>query len=85
MAPILSTSPPSSLDALPPLCKEIEPFFLLSPDRLVSILHEFKEEFNQGLSEYGKDMAMVPSFVTGVPDGSERGTFLALDLGGTNL
>lgn len=28
---------------------------------------------------------MVPSFVTGVPDGSEQGTFLALDLGGTNL
>ncbi|EEB98209.1 hypothetical protein MPER_02327, partial [Moniliophthora perniciosa FA553] len=28
---------------------------------------------------------MIPSFVTGVPDGTETGTFLALDLGGTNL
>jgi len=26
-----------------------------------------------------------PTFVTGVPNGSETGTFLALDLGGTNL
>jgi len=28
---------------------------------------------------------MIPSFVTGVPNGTETGTFLALDLGGTNL
>ncbi|KAF8556239.1 hypothetical protein OG21DRAFT_1506676 [Imleria badia] len=30
-------------------------------------------------------MAMIPTFVKSVPDGSETGTFLALDLGGTNL
>ncbi|KAH9032170.1 hypothetical protein EDB85DRAFT_2073971 [Lactarius pseudohatsudake] len=31
------------------------------------------------------DIEQHPTFVTGVPDGTETGTFLALDLGGTNL
>lgn len=28
---------------------------------------------------------MIPSFVTRLPTGDERGTFLALDIGGTHL
>ncbi|VDK75569.1 unnamed protein product [Gongylonema pulchrum] len=28
---------------------------------------------------------MLPSFVRAVPNGTERGNFLALDLGGTNF
>ena len=28
---------------------------------------------------------MLPSFVTHLPDGREKGTFIALDLGGTNF
>ncbi|KII95964.1 hypothetical protein PLICRDRAFT_34922 [Plicaturopsis crispa FD-325 SS-3] len=40
---------------------------------------------HEGLSSYNHPMAMIPSFVTGVPNGTETGTFLALDLGGTNL
>lgn len=62
-----------------------EPFFLLTPEHLKEIVAEFRQEFAEGLSRYGCDVAMVPSFVTGVPDGTETGTFLALDLGGTNL
>ncbi|KAK5966319.1 hypothetical protein GCK32_022409, partial [Trichostrongylus colubriformis] len=30
-------------------------------------------------------LAMLPSFVPELPDGTERGNFVALDLGGTNL
>ncbi|KAI5894326.1 uncharacterized protein SCHCODRAFT_02624360 [Schizophyllum commune H4-8] len=59
--------------------------FQLSKDSLVEITEAFLREFKQGLSKYGEPMAMIPTFVTGVPDGSETGTFLALDLGGTNL
>ncbi|KAJ3759192.1 hypothetical protein EV360DRAFT_42333 [Lentinula raphanica] len=57
----------------------------LEPALLTKLTKAFLEEINVGLGRYGEDMAMVPSFVTGVPDGSETGTFLALDLGGTNL
>lgn len=28
---------------------------------------------------------MIPSYVQHIPSGSEKGTYLALDLGGTNL
>ncbi|KAF5393911.1 hypothetical protein D9757_000352 [Collybiopsis confluens] len=78
----------------------------LEPALLKDLTKAFLEEFNLGLGKYNEPMAMVteiniccrPSFVTGVPDGTETGpeqlvisagwigsTFLALDLGGTNL
>ncbi|KAF6762898.1 hexokinase [Ephemerocybe angulata] len=63
----------------------IERQFTISDDTLVEIAKGFLVEFEEGLNNYGKDMAMIPTFVTGVPDGTEQGTFLALDLGGTNL
>lgn len=69
---------PTQSANLPEYLKTLEPFFLLSPDKLRAITREFEEEFSQGLAEYGKDMAMVPSFVTGVPNGSEVGSVVAL-------
>lgn len=63
----------------------IESQLTISDEAAVEITKGFLHEFEQGLSSYGKDMAMIPTFVTGVPDGTEKGTFLALDLGGTNL
>ncbi|PPQ66277.1 hypothetical protein CVT26_010961 [Gymnopilus dilepis] len=59
--------------------------FTLDQDSLVEITKAFLREFKVGLENYGHPMAMIPSFVTAVPDGTETGTFLALDLGGTNL
>ncbi|THV05345.1 hexokinase [Dendrothele bispora CBS 962.96] len=57
----------------------------LDPKTLVELVKAFLDEFRTGLSSYNHPMAMIPTFVTGVPDGTETGTFLALDLGGTNL
>lgn len=70
---------------LPDITKTFNPYFHLTHEHLGRIVSQFRTEFEDGLTHYGKDTAMVPSFVTGVPDGSEKGTFLALDLGGTNL
>ncbi|KAI0211829.1 Hexokinase type 2 [Lamellibrachia satsuma] len=45
-------------------------------------------ECNKGLSPATNDQAsvkMYPTYVRGLPDGSEQGHFLALDLGGTNF
>eukprot|EP00735_Rhodelphis_limneticus_P000804 TRINITY_DN11333_c0_g1::TRINITY_DN11333_c0_g1_i1::g.26476::m.26476 TRINITY_DN11333_c0_g1::TRINITY_DN11333_c0_g1_i1::g.26476 ORF type:complete len:476 (+),score=54.11,sp/P83776/HXKB_CANAL/37.63/9e-100,Hexokinase_1/PF00349.16/3.2e-67,Hexokinase_2/PF03727.11/2.3e-65 TRINITY_DN11333_c0_g1_i1:160-1428(+) len=39
----------------------------------------------RGLSEQGSSMKMIPSFVQSRPTGAESGTFLALDLGGSNF
>ncbi|KAG6830614.1 hypothetical protein H0H92_015706 [Tricholoma furcatifolium] len=81
MPPIhaLSTQDPQHL------FDDIDRDFQLSSQDLVELTKAFLHEISLGLSEYGKPMAIIPTFVTGVPDGSETGTFLALDLGGTNL
>lgn len=39
----------------------------------------------EGLARDGTSLLQVPSYVTKLPDGSEKGTCLAIDLGGTNL
>ncbi|KAM5532707.1 hypothetical protein V8D89_013599 [Ganoderma adspersum] len=65
--------------------EQIEQQFRLSKADLMRITSQFLKDFELGLGEYNHPMAMIPTFVTGVPDGTETGTFLALDLGGTNL
>ncbi|KAG5715224.1 Glucokinase-1 [Termitomyces sp. T112] len=67
------------------LFDDIDRSFQLSSQDLVGLTKAFLHEISLGLASYGQPMAMIPTFVTGVPDGTETGTFLALDLGGTNL
>ncbi|KAF8324483.1 hexokinase-domain-containing protein [Cantharellus anzutake] len=81
-------NPETKIDSSPETVRildEIEKQFELDDTKLHAILDRFIEEFDYGLSNYGHPMAMIPTFVTGVPTGEEVGTFLALDLGGTNL
>ncbi|KAF7353104.1 Phosphotransferase [Mycena venus] len=59
--------------------------FQLGPETMIELTRQFLEEFKVGLGNYNHPMAMIPTFVTGVPNGTETGTFLALDLGGTNM
>ncbi|KAG1773849.1 hypothetical protein EDD22DRAFT_856754 [Suillus occidentalis] len=56
--------------------------FTIDDQCLFKITQTFLSEISDGLSSYD---TYSPTFVKGVPDGSETGTFLALDLGGTNL
>lgn len=65
--------------------KAIQQQFQLDKPLLETLIHRFQELYNYGLANNGANMQMIPSFVTGVPDGTEKGTYLALDLGGTNL
>ncbi|XP_054722126.1 hexokinase-2-like [Uloborus diversus] len=62
--------------------------FILSDDVLLKVSALLLQEFNNGLSAQNHKTAtvkMFPTFVRDVPDGSEQGKFLALDLGGTNF
>lgn len=65
---------------LPSQCATFDPYFKLSDDKLHEIVAQFRKEMEGGLAEYGHDVAMVPSFVTGVPDGSEQGLVHLLNL-----
>src|SRR5262249_40751498 len=57
----------------------------VSAESIRLIIDQFLKEMTQGLAEDGHNLAMIPSFVTDRPTGREKGTYLALDFGGTNL
>ncbi|KAF9278117.1 glucokinase [Linnemannia elongata] len=59
--------------------------FTIHPQLLQDIKTKFIEGMNKGLKKDGETMAMVTSYVMGRLDGSEVGSYLALDVGGTNL
>ncbi|KAG0271463.1 glucokinase, partial [Linnemannia exigua] len=61
--------------------------FTLSTAQLEQLTVAFIEQMHAGLAgdQKSTDLAMIPTFVSGRPDGHERGSYLALDLGGTNL
>ncbi|ELW65733.1 Hexokinase-1 [Tupaia chinensis] len=58
----------------------------LSDETLIDIMTRFKKEMKNGLSRDFNPTAtvkMLPTFVRSIPDGSEKGDFIALDLGGS--
>jgi len=62
----------------------IEKNFSLSDGRLKKIVKDFTAEMNRGLRGESSSLKMLPAFVD-TPGGCEKGYFLAIDLGGTNL
>ncbi|KAK2896676.1 hypothetical protein QQF64_005792 [Cirrhinus molitorella] len=60
----------------------------LSDDQLKDISARFRQEMEKGLSNESNATAavkMLPTHVYSTPDGSEKGEFLALDLGGSKF
>ncbi|KIW20638.1 hypothetical protein PV08_01214 [Exophiala spinifera] len=46
---------------------------------------EFIREMQEGLENDGATLSQIPTYVTSVPNGTEKGVYLAVDLGGTNF
>ncbi|EOO03246.1 putative hexokinase protein [Phaeoacremonium minimum UCRPA7] len=65
--------------------KQLEEQFTVKPEKLKQITDHFVSELDKGLSVEGGSIPMNPTWVMSFPDGYETGTFLALDMGGTNL
>ncbi|XP_039557703.1 hexokinase-3 isoform X1 [Passer montanus] len=60
----------------------------LTRDDLVKVQALMREEMDRGLDKETNPSAsvrMLPTYVNHTPDGTEKGDFLALDLGGTNF
>uniref|UniRef100_A0A803TF76 Hexokinase-2 n=1 Tax=Anolis carolinensis TaxID=28377 RepID=A0A803TF76_ANOCA len=60
----------------------------LSHEQLMEVKRRMRQEMERGLaldSHPEATVKMLPSFVCSTPDGTEKGDFLALDLGGTNF
>ncbi|KAM8866373.1 hexokinase-2 [Synchiropus picturatus] len=60
----------------------------LSREQLLEVKERMSYEMMRGLSKQTHELAtvkMLPSFVRSLPDGTEQGDFLALDLGGSSF
>ncbi|KAF9238084.1 hexokinase [Melanogaster broomeanus] len=65
--------------------RKYDTLFTLTPQRMRMIVEAFTETLELGLAKPNQIVPMIPTFVFGWPSGEEKGDFLALDLGGTNL
>lgn len=63
----------------------LERLFTVDTEKLKQITDHFVSELQAGLNKDGGNIPMNPTWVMGFPTGDETGTFLALDMGGTNL
>lgn len=77
----LADVPKNLLDEIQSLEKQ----FIVGQDTLKKITSHFVTELEKGLSKEGGNIPMNVTWVMGYPTGDEEGTFLALDMGGTNL
>ncbi|CAO2608220.1 Hk1 [Lemmus lemmus] len=59
--------------------------FQLTREQLIGVRDKMRTELEYGDYNPTASVKMLPTFVRSIPDGSEHGDFLALDLGGTNF
>ncbi|KAF6081402.1 hexokinase 3 [Phyllostomus discolor] len=67
------------------MLEETLALFRLNHEQLAQVQAQMREAMAQGLRGEASSLRMLPTYVRATPDGSERGDFLALDLGGTNF
>ncbi|CAN6674814.1 hexokinase-2 [Trichomonascus vanleenenianus] len=65
--------------------EHLEKLFIVPTEQLKIITDHFVSELEKGLSKEGGDIPMNPTWVLDWPKGTEKGSYLALDMGGTNL
>ncbi|KAK5453009.1 hexokinase [Exophiala xenobiotica] len=65
--------------------ENLENIFTVDATKLKQITDHFVHELTAGLEKDGQNIPMNPTWCMAFPDGDEQGTFLALDMGGTNL
>jgi hexokinase len=65
--------------------KAIAEEFEYTPQQVRNGVKEYLRLMDVGLANDGEAMTMIPTYVTKVPNGTEQGVYLAVDLGGTNF
>uniref|UniRef100_H2YR53 Phosphotransferase n=1 Tax=Ciona savignyi TaxID=51511 RepID=H2YR53_CIOSA len=71
-----------------PYLQSLKELLHVTDAQLTTVSDRMLQDMTYGLQLSRKSktqMEMLPSFVDSLPDGSERGAFIGLDLGGTNL
>ncbi|KAI9809258.1 MAG: hypothetical protein M1825_002549 [Sarcosagium campestre] len=65
--------------------KKVADEFSYGADEVNRGVEEFIREMEEGFQANGTTLSQIPTYVTAVPNGTEKGLFLAVDLGGTNF
>ncbi|KAK7179244.1 hypothetical protein DPSP01_003503 [Paraphaeosphaeria sporulosa] len=71
--------------ALAEQAKRVADEFSFGPDAVNKAVKEFIREMDEGLLQEGTELSQIPTYVTAVPNGTEKGLYMAVDLGGTNF
>lgn len=77
--------PHARSDVFESYAAKYERIFGLSSESLRGITDKFVSVLDEGLQKPDQTVPMIPTYVFGWPRGDEKGSYLALDLGGTNL
>lgn len=80
----LPTSRPHRMSLLEE-AKKVAAEFEYSSNDVNKGVKEFVRQMDEGLQQTGTSMSQIPTYVTAVPNGTEKGLYLAVDLGGTNF
>ncbi|RVD86678.1 uncharacterized protein DFL_004941 [Arthrobotrys flagrans] len=72
-------------EALLAKARSIGAEFVYEPEEVAKGVREYLNLMEQGLKLPKQAMTMIPTYVTAVPNGTEKGVYLAVDLGGTNF
>ncbi|KAH6630509.1 hypothetical protein B0J18DRAFT_364154 [Chaetomium sp. MPI-SDFR-AT-0129] len=59
--------------------------FEYSDNDVNKAVKEFLRQADEGLEKDGTSLSQIPTYVTAVPNGTEKGLYMAVDLGGTNF
>ncbi|GAA5949787.1 hypothetical protein JCM10213_006890 [Rhodosporidiobolus nylandii] len=79
------TAPAATKKDLASQLVKLEQQLTVTPQRMRMIVDSFIETLERGLEKRDQEVPMLPTFVFGWPTGQEKGSYLAVDLGGTNL
>ncbi|XP_048194870.1 hexokinase HKDC1 [Perognathus longimembris pacificus] len=82
------TAVASRVQAQRKLIDKVLALFQMTREQLAGVQDRMRAELEYGLKKKTHALAtvkMLPTYVCGMPDGTEKGKFLALDLGGTNF
>ncbi|KAK4239742.1 hypothetical protein C8A03DRAFT_32190 [Achaetomium macrosporum] len=70
---------------LNPHVKDIVHQFDYTDTDVNNAVKEFLRQMAEGLERDGTSLSQIPTYVTAVPNGTEKGLYMAVDLGGTNF
>ncbi|KAF2190521.1 hexokinase [Zopfia rhizophila CBS 207.26] len=71
--------------ALAEQAKRVADEFEFGKEDVRKAVKEFIREMDEGLQKDGAELSQIPTYVTAVPNGTEKGLYMAVDLGGTNF